>query len=423
MVGSETLARGGGDRRPVDRARSRRVLRCVGVGALVLTVLMGGYLAVVATRRQQTRVLPLLTGSHAVGRTAIQLTTASVDPLAPRLGRREVSVWIWYPASVAVSGRVHPAQYAPDLWSGLHLRGVVGLGEGAFDAIRTRAVQEAPVEAGSFGLVVLQPGMGFAGPQYQAIAEDVASAGFVVAAVTPTRSANLTVIDGKVVRSTAVGNPPDLGGHRGRAEADADRLVQIWATDAIATARALHHAAVPALADRLRRGTVYLGHSFGGAAALQACSLDHGCRGAVDLDGTQFGTVLRAGIRHPLLLLGSDDSCITGRCPPAAATNHDDVTAARKLLRHIDAATTCLIISGAHHFNFTDYGDYYLAEPLRRFLGLGPIDGARALTVTAAVVAGFANQAFGAGAGGLRVPDGFAHPDAYREIIPEHCPS
>ncbi len=384
---------------------------------------MGGCLAVVAIRRQQTRELPPLTGSHAVGRTAVQLATAAVDRLAPGPGPRRVSVWVWYPASMPAPGRDRPARYAPGLWSGLQLPGVVGLGETAFDRIRTRAVQDAPVAAGSFGLVVLQPGMGFAGPQYQAIAEAVASAGFVVAAVTPTRSANLAVIDGRTVGSTTAGDPPDLGGHRGRAEAEADRLVQIWAADALATSRALHNAAVPWLEHRLRDGTLYLGHSFGGAAALQACSQDHACRGAADLDGTQFGTVLRTGVPHPVLLLGSDDSCITGRCAARATDNGDDVAAARALLHHTDAPTTCLVISGAHHFNFTDYGAYYLAAPLRRFLGLGRIDGSRALTVTSAVVAGFADRAFGRGSAGLRTPDGFTHPDAYRELSQQPCPS
>ncbi|EWM09706.1 hypothetical protein KUTG_00010 [Kutzneria sp. 744] len=62
---------------------------------------------------------------------------------------------------------------------------------------------------------------------------------------------------------------------------------------------------------------LYLGHSFGGAA-LEACRTDQRCVGAADLDGTQYGPVVRNGLSKPMLLIGSENSCITGTCQPAA---------------------------------------------------------------------------------------------------------
>jgi hypothetical protein len=49
--------------------------------------------------------------------------------------------------------------------------------------------------------------MGLAVPQYTAIAEGLAGRGYLVAGVTPTYSANLTVLHGGAVKSSPTGNP------------------------------------------------------------------------------------------------------------------------------------------------------------------------------------------------------------------------
>ncbi|MGH3430053.1 MAG: hypothetical protein ACRD3Q_12985, partial [Terriglobales bacterium] len=54
---------------------------------------------------------------------------------------------------------------------------IIGLGETRFGAIRTQSLVDAPVAAGKFPLVVLEPGLGFSAPQYTTIAENLASRG------------------------------------------------------------------------------------------------------------------------------------------------------------------------------------------------------------------------------------------------------
>jgi pimeloyl-ACP methyl ester carboxylesterase len=46
-------------------------------------------------------------------------------------------------------------------------------------------------------------------------------------------------------------------------------------------------------------GTV--GHSFGGATALQFCHEDARCRAAIDLDGIPFGSVVTDGLAKPAM--------------------------------------------------------------------------------------------------------------------------
>jgi hypothetical protein len=137
---------------------------------------------------------------------------------------------------------------------------------------------------------------------------------------------------------------------------------------------------------------VYLGHSFGGAAALEACRTDQRCAGAADLDGTQYGPVVQAGLSKPMLLIGSENSCITGTCRPAAGGDQSTLATAHVLLAASSGPTWCYQLNGAEHFNFSDYGVYYIAAPLRSQLALGAIDGFDALTITNAYLTAFVQQ-------------------------------
>lgn len=361
---------------------------------LVVILASALYLGLVAVRRAQPLTLPAPDGPYRVGRTELTLTDKSrVDPLAPRPGTpRQLSVWLWYPASrIAINTR---APYAPGAWEGLHLDGVPGFFEGRFDVVRAHTLVDAPVAEGSFPVVVLEPGMGFAAPQYSALAEGLASHGYLVAGVTPTYSANVTVLASGPVRSTRAGNPPDLGEGSSQAVAEAGRLVDLWAADARFVA-----ASVAALdrtgqfADRVAKDrTTYVGHSFGGAASLQACYTDKHCVAAADLDGIPYGSVVRSGLRAPMLLMGSEESCLVGTCRADSADDRAHVAASRSLLAASTGPVRCYTIRGARHLNFSDYGALYLARPVRSEMALGEIDGARALRIQQDYLAAFLDQ-------------------------------
>lgn len=358
-----------------------------------MVVAAGGYVGYAAIRHSRPVTLPAGDGAYRVGRTVLDWTDRTrTDPLAPRPGTpRALSVWLWYPAPRGASGT--PAPYAPGAWGGLHFGAPAGLGETAFDAVRTRALTGVPVAAGRFPVVVLEPGLGFAAPQYTAVAESLARRGYLVAGVTPTYSANLTVVHGHPVAASPAGDPPafdDANLHAGAAQRAGDRLVRVWAGDARFAAAQLgrldRSGPFAGHVDGAR--TVYIGHSFGGAAALQACHDDARCAGAVDLDGTQFGPVVHAGLTRPSLTVASD-SCVTGTCRPRDAAERTDRATARTLLAASTGPTWCYRLAGARHLNFTDYAAYYLAAPLRSQVALGSIDGARGLAVTAAYVGAF----------------------------------
>ena len=65
-----------------------------------------------ALRLEHTRgvELPVPSGPFPVGRTTMTWTGETVDPLAPPGNKRELFVWLWYPAEASGSA---PATNAP----------------------------------------------------------------------------------------------------------------------------------------------------------------------------------------------------------------------------------------------------------------------------------------------------------------------
>ncbi|MGZ0147731.1 alpha/beta hydrolase family protein [Kribbella sp. WER1] len=373
--------------------RRHRWLRRVLIGIGSVMVLLAWYVMAMAAFGARHVALPELTGKYQVGRTSFEWAdTGRADPLDPHHGPRRLSVWLWYPAPPAAQGP-HPA-YAPGLWSKLAFGAPAGWFETDFGKIRVRSIDGAAVADGRFPVVVLEPGMGFAAPQYSALAESLASHGYVVAGLTPTYSANLTVLGGQAVPGNKQGNPPDIGGHTGEAQRTGDRLATEWATDArfVAT-QVLALGRTGQFAGKLGPQIAYVGHSFGGASSLEACREDPRCAGAVDLDGTQFGQVVGTGLAKPFLILGAEDSCTTGTCGPKATDQGGEQATATKLLKASTGRHTLIVVPGTHHLNFTDYGLYFLGPPLRGLIGLGSIDGRRALAIQNDDVTTFLDQA------------------------------
>ncbi|MEV0349806.1 hypothetical protein AB0H88_28865 [Nonomuraea sp. NPDC050680] len=242
---------------------------------------------------------------------------------------------------------------------------------------------------GRFPLVVLAPGMGLNAPVFSSLAQELASHGYVVASITPTYSANVTVLHGHVVASTPAGKP------EGDEEKTADRVIGVWTADARFVAA--HAAALDRdtnLAGHVDASRpLYIGHSFGGATAFQACHDDPSCAGAVDLDGALYGGVVRTGLRAPALMLGGENSCVIETCRADDAENRGMRDRTRQWLAASTGPVWRYEIAGTGHFNFTDYAVIYLAAPIRALFPLESIDGARGLRIQNAYVTQFADQA------------------------------
>jgi dienelactone hydrolase len=333
-----------------------------------------------------TPYLPDPTGPCPVGTTALYLKDASrPDPWAAGVSARELMVSLWYPATPSDGRR---ARYMTPAESGLLLasRGLTSVPQDALSTVATNAVSDAP-PAGrqhSLPLVVLSPGFTNSRSTLTALAEDLASHGYVVAGIDHTYESFATAFpDGRVTTCLAREAP-----RRGR---------RFW--EKVMTGRAADasfvlgeltgaHPAWPgaALIDPSR--IAMAGHSAGGAAAIAAMLADSRIRAGIDMDGATHAPIPDHGLSRPFLFLGKQSNYtpgsrgdIPGKPGPASTWEHD--------WNLLTGWKRWLLVAGAVHASFTDLA--LLADQIGIDTGAG-LPGSRSLDITRAYVRAFFDQ-------------------------------
>ena len=360
----------------------RKIAKGLGivVGALLVLVVVGVGASSVA--RMQARQLATPTGPSAVARIELALTDAArVDPFSSDGHARELAVWIWYPTAKGSAAAAAP--YLPKTWADAANK-VNGPASVLFqdkNAVRTNSIANAPLEGKSPPVVVLMPGLGPSIAEYSELAEDLASHGYAVVGINPAGSSQVVGFpDGHLVYATPQGSIAETNVDAWYATAS--RLVGVWVDDASFVVSTL--AKSPPAPGALDFSHVaYVGHSLGGNASFEVCARDPRCSVAVDLDGTIFSQVRRAGLKAPGLILQANDKA---SCDGFCQRRKDDFKAMT-----LTGPVRDLAIDGAEHYNFTD--NAVLFGPLLRVVGqLGSIDGSRGLTITRDVVRAFLDQ-------------------------------
>jgi dienelactone hydrolase len=272
--------------------------------------------------------LPEPTGQHAVGRLSYDWVDSARTEIygANREDRRELVVFVWYPAMQGSAATFAP--YLPPAWAPVaEFLGINVVG------LSSHAVADATVAEhdSAYPVLLLSPS-GFPPLLLSATAEELASYGFIVVGVNHTYETAVTAFaDGRVVPM----NPAALGGALGPQTGSYDDVFRQRAS--VCAYKAADLASVadqlerlnsdPAerLAGRLDLGRVAaLGHSFGGNAALEWCRADQRCRAAVNLDGALWSDVGRVGLDRPAMqvlaehgefALAAEDAVKAGAAP------------------------------------------------------------------------------------------------------------
>jgi dienelactone hydrolase len=336
-----------------------------------------------------------------------------VDPDRPELysddpdDRRELVLWVWYPATT--HDTAERAEYLPSPWT--PVTDFLGIDVAG---IRTHAVAEAPLsdEQADYPVLVLSPS-GFPPLFLTAIAEELASTGYVVVGVNHTYETAVTAFaDGRTVpmNPAAVGGAlgPQVGPHqpvfRQRAA-----LCNYKAEDLGSVANYLERlepGPTGLSADRLdltRLGA--LGHSFGGNAAVEWCRADPRCRAAANMDGAIWTEVGTLGLPRPVLQLlaehpefGMSGAQAVGAGVTSDAAWYDAEKALtfggwRMIHDHAKPALT-VQIAGATHMSFMDVPFLPLREesPVKSMLAATAIDPRRMWRITSDVLASFFAQ-------------------------------
>jgi dienelactone hydrolase len=329
--------------------------------------------------RRHTPSLPAPTGPHPVGTTSVHLTdTTRPDPWAAGVNARELMVSLWYPA-VPAGGR--RARYMTPAESELQLtsRGITAVPPDTLSTTRTNAVSDAtPARpARALPLVVLSPGFTNSRSALTAMAEDLASHGYVVAGIDHTYESHATAFpDGRVTTALAREAPRRGSGFW-------EKVAAGRAADASFVLNKLTgaHPAWPGagLIDPSAIGMA--GHSAGGAAAIAAMLADSRIRAGIDMDGATAAPIPGHGLPRPFLFLGKQANYTPGS-GGAVTTWERDWTLLTGWKRW-------LLVAGAVHASFTDLA--LLADQLGIDLGAG-LSGARSLDITRAYVRAFFDQ-------------------------------
>jgi predicted dienelactone hydrolase len=341
----------------------------------------------------RTPYLPEPTGPCPAGTTSVHLTdTSRPDPWAAGTAARELMVSLWYPAEPSERPR---ARYMTPAESELQLtsRGITGVPPDVLSTVRTNATAGA-TPAGiprSLPLVVLSPGFTNSRSMLTALAEDLASHGYVVAGIDHTYESLATAFpDGRVTTCLA-------REARRRDEGFKEKLVAGRAADVSFVLGELTgaHPAWPdaRLIDPSRMAMA--GHSAGGAAAIAAMLADTRIRAGIDMDGATRASIPDRGLSRPFLFLGKQSNYTPGSGGAVTPGTRDwkvlrgAVTTWERDWELLTGWKRWLVVAGAVHASFTDLA--LLADQTGLDIGAG-LSGVRSLDITRAYVRAFFDQ-------------------------------
>jgi dienelactone hydrolase len=265
--------------------------------------------------------------------------------------------------------------------SGLQLtsRGITGVPQDALSTVRTNAASDA-APAGrqrALPLVVLSPGFTNPRSTLTALAEDLASHGYVAGGIDHTYESFATAFpDGRVTTCLAREAP-----RRGRGfweKVVAGRAADVsFVLDELTGA----HRAWPGagLIDPSR--IAMAGHSVGGAAAIGAMLADSRIRAGIDMDGSTPAPIPDHGLSRPFLFLGKQSNYTPG--------TEGAVTTWERDWKLLTGWKRWLVVAGTVHASFTDLG--LLADQVGIDIGAA-LSGARSLDITRTYVRAFFDQ-------------------------------
>ncbi|NUT44802.1 MAG: alpha/beta hydrolase [Thermoactinospora sp.] len=321
--------------------------------------------------------LPRPTGAHPVGRDILSLVdTSRKDPWVPASGPRRLMLSLYYPARSATGD---PAPYMTEQEAASLIQRKVpgtGLTAEAISGTRTYARTGARPEPGRHPLVMLSPGLGLPRASLTALAEDLASRGYVVASIDHAYESSGTTFPGAGLLTCAPLCDQPRHPEGGKATITKNRAKDVSFILDRLTGRhpAWKHAG---LIDPKRIGMA--GHSLGGDAASATMLTDTRVKAGINLDGTINATLPATGLGdRPFLLMGSQSDH-----SPAKDHTWDGTWPV------LNGWKRWLTVAQAEHDSFTDLS---IAASKAGLSDPGTIAAERGIAITRAYVAAFFDQ-------------------------------
>lgn len=317
--------------------------------------------------------LPAPTGTFAVGTRIIHLVDpVRIDPAFPS-GRRELMIQIWYPADPRSGSELAPYRRRSEttLLS-------------SYDAIlKTHSLHEARL-AGTgepYPLLLFNPAWAGHRTQNTFQAEELASHGFIVAAIDHTHNSLPIAFPGGLV--LGLNDPEAARDDQGKTleeriafynrelaqQTQDDILVLDWFGKNNIDPGSSWFRAV----DSNRIGV--LGHSFGGAVSVQTAFQDSRVRAALNMDGWNFGDLANGPLMKPVMFMYEASAptmqLLSASARPIGSSDPLDKWDTENVRRTLaEAGGYAVFINGTAHMNFSDR---VLYSPDRKLAEAGTI--------------------------------------------------
>ncbi|WP_373540194.1 alpha/beta hydrolase family protein [Chamaesiphon sp.] len=334
---------------------------------------------------------PTPTGKYSVGTTSIYLVDRSRRELCDpaNTSNRSLVIQVWYPTT-DTSGIKAPYLADPLL-----------IPSGTFShlgLVKTNALLAPPIATAAtpYPVIIYTPSWGGYRTDNTFQTQELASHGFVVIGLEHPCSVPMAIYpNGKVI----YGN---LSSDYTSSDAAFTKLLQVGEAQLILRTQDIQFVLdrLPEIAKhKLFKNNFNLtqigifGHSFGGAAAAQACAIDSRLKAGINMDGLLFGSAAQHGATQPFLFMNSDYPRPTAADlrPPHHPHQRSQQTDAwgyeqrdRWFRQH---GGYNLTLTGSAHMNFSDY-------PLRSRLNQdgGKISPQRAMAIVNAYTLAFFGQ-------------------------------
>ncbi|TDV50710.1 alpha/beta hydrolase family protein [Actinophytocola oryzae] len=324
----------------------------------------------VSLARTSTPFLPAPTGDKPVGSLPVYLKdTSRPDPWVPSVPYRELMLSLFYPAASSRGGKA--TYMTPEESTAL----LTDSGIEPLDLLsttRTNSVAYARPAGHHLPMIVLSPGYTKPRATLTALAEDLASHGYVVALVDHTyENAATTFPDGRVVGCASCDQPHD--------PAFWQKLELGRAADVSFVLDELTRGKWAGLVDPSRIGMA--GHSVGGASTIPAMVGDDRIRAGMNIDGSTEFEIPYPGLSRPFMFV-SHERVPDATCAPGNESWERDWPRMTGWKRWAEVA-------GTQHASFTDVGLF--ADEWGVDIG-ATTGGLRTLVITRAYVNAFFDQ-------------------------------
>jgi len=346
--------------------------------------------------------LPPPSGSFAVGTTSLHLRDESRPETitANPTDVRELMVQVWYPA-VPQATATHPYMH-PELAKTLAVNyGLPGFMLSHFNLIQTHTAPDAPVasEGDLFPAIIFSPGYKSHSSMYTAQLEALASHGYIVFAIDYTYETPLSIFpenDLRFLDPAYTDVWKNISWEPVEASINAFREADSITAKRQHVSQYLSHIPYTARVDNWTQDVSFvidqlqsklqlpnrplfnrvdinnigaMGHSLGGATSTVACARDSRIRAGINMDGSQWGSLMGDTITQPFLWITAEQDLATSAVDLDAFI-YNQVSVGD--FYHLSVAQ-------ATHSNFYDLSLWSKYTPLTQ---TGTIDGHKMVEIT-----------------------------------------